>query len=48
MSQIVEKVQKGQRQNQNRQHFKCRLTLNEGGDLNFSDFSQIQITEIGP
>ena len=25
---------------------KCRLNLTEGGGLNFSDFSQIQITEI--
>ena len=35
----------GQQQNQNSLHFKCRLTLTWEG-LNFSHFSQIQITEI--
>ena len=36
----------GQRQNQISLHFKCRLTLTEGRGMNFSDFFQIQITEI--
>ena len=37
---------KSQGQNQKSLHFKCRLSLTEWGGLIFSDFSQIQITEI--
>ena len=41
MSQIVEKVEKGEggeRQNQNSLHFKCKLTFTRGGGSGFFTF----------